>query len=191
MLDLSSLLVRNGKLHAWTLPPDAMPIAWDYSADDARKGYVHRFGREDALAFNAPSPSDADWRVVSISQVVNASPGWLRFRLRPARNYVGDAYPQAIFGIEVVDAYQNHMYYTVDSRLVKPKVYKRDRFTVNVFPGRLDEWNDIDVQLRPAALDAPFMPANATVRVNIVAAIFKNVSGLVQGDFGGASEEEK
>ncbi len=184
-------LLKNGNLRNWLNgSPKANPLAWDFSQADFDLGKIRRIGRTNALRFNLDTPKGAEWGFASISQILSATSGSIFLRLKPEEDYRGDAYPLRIFGVEVVDALQNHDYYTIDSTLTKPVIYRRDRFTVHVFPGQLHQWNIVETKIGNQG-DGALAPLTSTVQYNIVAAVHKSVKGGVQGSFGGVFERGK
>jgi hypothetical protein len=138
------------------------------------------------LAVSVAPPRDDEWHVASISQKL---PGTLRrftISLRPYLNYIGNAYPRSIFGIEMIDPLGHHAYYTVDSSLLHTEIFKHDAFTVFEVPGRIGAWNNIDIDPDQLRKSADFMLSDSSqIEINVIAAQHRGEPGTVRGDFGG------
>ena len=184
-----SRALANADLRRWSERPPYLPLGWSYDARDFTGGVLRR-ERADfnagayALSFRVPKASDASWRVAAISQRINSDIQGFRARLRPSQDYAGDVYPRALFGIELIDALGRHIDYTIDSRLKEPKIYRRDLFTYVVVPGKLNEWNDVTVDLRSFG-DQLLLTSSSSVSLSVIVAVHSSYGKGLTGEFGG------
>jgi uncharacterized membrane protein len=184
--------LANPRLASWLPGKPSTPVGWNYAPADFNSGAIRRTkdGKRNALAFVVAPPRNDEWHVASISQKL---PGTLRrftIVLRPYRNYIGNAYPRSIFGVELIDALGHHAYYTIDSSLLHTEIFKHDQFTVFEVPGRIGAWNSIDVDPEQLRKSADFMLSEASqVEINVIAAQHRGEPGVVRGDFGGIESD--
>jgi len=182
----------NARLASWQAGPPSTPVGWEYSGPDFKNGYVwhNHDGRRNILSFNIAAPRQDEWHVAAVSQQMSGTLHKFSLSLRPYENYVGDAYPRRIFGLEIIDPLGHHAYYTIDSELLHSEVFKHDQFTTFVLPGRLHDWNTIDVDPDQLVKTAGFILSDVTqVQINVVAAVHRGEPGSVRGDFGGIGGE--
>jgi uncharacterized membrane protein len=180
--------LANPHLASWLPGKPSTPVGWSYSPADFNSGAIHRShdGKRNLLAFAVAPPRDDEWHVASISQKLPGSLRRFTITLRPYFNYIGNAYPRSIFGIEMIDALGHHAYYTVDSSLLHTEIFKHDQFTVFEVPGRIGAWNNIDIDPDQLRKSADFMLSEASqIEINIIAAQHRGEPGVVRGDFGG------
>jgi len=184
--------LANPHLTSWQIGPPSTPIGWAYSGPDFKSGFIWRGhdGKRDVLSFAVPPPRQDEWRVASVSQQISGTLHRFSLRLRPYSNYVGNAYPRKLFGIEIIDPLGHHAYYTINSNLLHSEVFKHDQFTTFLLPGRLHDWNTIEIDPDQLVKTAGFILSDVTqVQLNIVAAVHRNETGVVRGDFGGIGSE--
>ena len=182
----------NARLSSWQAGPPSTPVGWEYSGPDFRNGLVwhNRDGRHDILSFDVLPPRQDEWHVAAVSQQMSGTLHRFSMRLRPFENYVGNAYPRRIFGLEIIDPLGHHAYYTIDSELLHSEVFRHDQFTTFVLPGRLHDWNTIDVDPDQLVKAAGFILSDVTqVQINVVAAVHRGETGQVRGDFGGIGSD--
>jgi uncharacterized membrane protein len=184
--------LANPRLTSWQTGPPSTPVGWNYSALDFKSGFVRRArdGNGSILAFTVPPPVQDEWRVASVNQQLSGTIHRFSVRLRPYSNYVGNAYPRTIFGVEIIDPIGHHAYFTIDASLLHPEVFRHDQFTVFDLPGRLRDWNTIDIDPDQLIKTAGFILSQTTqVQINIVAAQHRGEPGTVRGDFGGIGND--
>jgi uncharacterized membrane protein len=184
--------LANPRLASWQTGTHSTPVGWNYSPLDFRSGYIRRLhdGKSSVLSFAVPPPVRDEWRVASVSQALSGTLHRFSVRLRPYTNYLGNAYPRTIFGIELIDPLGHHAYYTIDASLLHPEVFRHDQFTVFDMPGRLGNWNTIDILPDELVKTAGFiLSENTQVQINVVAAQHRGEVGVVRGDFGGLGSD--
>ncbi|MBV8600083.1 MAG: hypothetical protein JO359_00825 [Candidatus Eremiobacteraeota bacterium] len=182
--------LANAELRSWSEKPPYVPSGWTYDPRDFTSGVLRRARAADGasvLAYALPKATDATWHVAAVSQRVTAAVRSFRVRLRPGQDYAGDVYPRAIFGIELIDALGRHIDFTIDSRLSKPKVYRRDLFTYVVVPGKLNAWNDLLVDLTPYG-DRLLLAPSSTLSFNVIAAVHASAGTGISAEFGGVRD---
>lgn len=184
--------LANPRLSSWQAGSHSTPVGWNVSTLDFKNGFVRRLhdGKGSVLAFSVPPPVHDEWRVASVSQALTGNLRRFSVRLRPYSNYLGNAYPRTIFGVELIDPIGHHAYYTIDASLLHPEVFRHDQFTVFDMPGRLRDWNTIDIVPEELVRTAGFILGESTqVQINIVAAQHRGEIGVVRGDFGGIGSD--
>lgn len=182
----------NARLSSWQAGPPSTPVGWAYSGPDFRNGLIWHAhdGARDILAFNVSPPRQDEWHVAAVSQQMSGTLHRFSLRIRPYSNYVGNAYPRRIFGIEIIDPIGHHAYYTIDSGLLHSEVFRHDQFTTFLLPGRLHDWNTIDIDPEQLVKAAGFILSDVTqVQINVVAAVHRGETGVMRGDFGGIGSD--
>ena len=179
----NTFLIDPG-LQSWTYGAIAAPVGWDLDRQDFASGRVRRIDSSDALAFSLDQPRAAAWSVAAVGQIAGAEARRFRLRVRPYQDYLGNEYPLALFGLELIDALDRHVNYVFSSQVRARKIYRRSRFVIYVLPCKLGVWNDVWIDLSELQSDFYFSP-DAKMRFNVVAAVHQNSIPRVRGDFGG------
>jgi hypothetical protein len=180
--------LANAHLTSWQNGPPATPVGWEFSVNDFKSKTIRRTrdGVQNLLSFDISGPSNDEWHYASVGQQLTGTLHKFAVRLRPYQNYLGNAYPRGIFGIELIDPLGHHAYYTIDSSLLHPEVFQHDQFTVFDLPGRLGNWNTLEVDPDELRKVANFVISESTqIQVNVIGAVHRGETIRVRGDFGG------
>ena len=180
--------LANPSLDAWQNGPPDTPVGWIYVASDLSMAYIRnaRVQGRHAVAFDVAPPPDDDVRFVSLMQTVSGAPAPFTALLRPAENYTNGAVPRRLFGLQIADPIGRSAYFTINSNLHAPVVYRQGDETVFVMPGRVGEWNAVDVD--PVALTKSAgltWSDSRPAQIGAIAMVRKGEPASVLGAFGG------
>lgn len=182
------ILIHNGNFARWDGGAGGGPSEWAYGRRYVAAGDVRRvrYGGRSAIKLTASKERwDGRWHLAQVEQTLASSNGRLRVKLQPETDYVGNAYPRSIVGVQLADDVGHQRYYAIDSKLKQPRSYHRDGVSVYVYPGQLGKTNVLDLDLGSLPNDAFISRSDRPMKLVLISAYTDDqyVRGRASGVF--------